>query len=580
MRKYLFFLVAVVSLVPYLATAKEQVQQPEKGFVRGPSEEKSAEKFMVATANPIATRVGFDILRKGGNATDAAIAIQLVLNVVEPQSSGMGGGAFALYWDSNRGRLFSYDGRETAPEQISHDYFLNSRGEPRKFWEVVPGGGSVGVPGTLALMEFMHKRHGSEQWSELFKPAMRLARDGFPISPRLAASIENAKRKKLDLFKETKKLFFNANGQGKKTGEILKNKQLYESLKLISKGGAKVFYGGEIGQEIIKSIQNSSKNPGLMRTSDLLNYRVKERTPVCVKYRGYDVCGMGPPSSGGITVGQILGVIENSGINRLEVSEKSMHLFIEASKLAYADRGLYIADADFLPVPTEGLLDPGYLRERFKLIGVNPMQKALPGSPKGSKGLLRALQLQEEKGGTTHFSIVDSYGNALSLTSTIETGFGSRLMAGGFLLNNELTDFSFRPIRNGRLVANRPEGGKRPRSSMAPTIVLKDNRPALLLGSPGGSRIISYVAQAIIAVLDQRMSPKQAVNSGHIVNRNGITEIEEGSDAIAFLERLKGLGHEIKVRNLNSGIQMILVEKDGTLRGAADPRREGSVMGE
>ena len=580
MLKYLFYYIAVILFFASNAFADNRSLQPEEGFGRKKSQLTTGKTFMVATAHPLASKVGFEILEKGGTAADAAIAVQLVLNVVEPQSSGIGGGAFALYWNADKQKLHSYDAREIAPKAVTGDLFLNKNGRKRKFWDAVPGGLSVGVPGTLALMEVLHKRHGSIDWKTLFKPAILFASEGFPISKRLAQSIDRAKSRKLDFFKQTKEIFFKKDGSAYLPGEIFKNNKLSQTLKLLSEKGIKPFYRGQIGLEIVKNIKSSKLNPGLMEISDLESYRVIERPPVCLKYRNYKICGMGSPSSGGLTVGLILGILENVNLRDMGAGAEAMHYIIEASKLAYADRNLYIADSDFVPVPEDGLLDKSYLRQRFQKISSSPTNKAGPGLPPGAEKLLRGLHKQKEGSGTTHFSIVDSRGNAISLTSTIETGFGSRLTAGGFLLNNEMTDFSFLPEKNGRLIANRVEGGKRPRSSMSPTIISKDNKPYLLLGSPGGSRIIAYVAKTIISVLDWEMDLQSAINSGHVVNRNGFTEIEEGSDALALVAELEKIGHKVKVRNLNSGIQMIRIKNDGRLVGAADPRREGLVLGD
>ena len=407
MLKYSFFLIAVLFLSSVVWSTESDSFQPEIGYALNQNSEEFAKKFMVATANPIATKVGYDVLDRGGNAIDAAIAIQMTLNVVEPQSSGIGGGAFALYWDAKKRQLSSFDGRETAPLGVSEDYFVNDDGTPKKFWDSVPGGASVGVPGTLALMEFMHKGYGSLPWEELFQPAMRLAKNGFPVSPRLAAAIDTVRAGNFSLFKDTVSLFIKSDGTPMAAGNILKNKELYATFKQISKEGASAFYGGRIAESIISSIKNSPINPGVMKLVDLKKYRVKVRTPTCIKYRVYDVCGMGPPSSGGLAVGQILGILNNSNLSELGRGVKSAHLFIEASKLAYADRNLYVADEDFIPVPKVGLLKNNYLRERFKLINSAPIKKARPGRPSGSAGLLRALHNQEERGGTTHFVIFD-----------------------------------------------------------------------------------------------------------------------------------------------------------------------------
>ena len=560
--------------------ASDNKDQPERGYSKQFKGAVTADKFMVSTANPIATNAGYKVLLNGGSAIDAVVAIQMVLNVVEPQSSGIGGGAFILYWDAKKRQLYSFDGRETAPTSLNSNYFITRDGRKKSFWDAVQGGGSVGVPGTLRLMEFVHQRYGIVSWSELFKPAIQIAREGFVVSPRLAKSISRAKKRGLDRFPAARAYFFNKDLTPKLANSRLANIPLAETFDLVAKRGANVFYEGSLAHSIVNSVRKTKLNPGHLTLDDLANYQVKERKPVCMPYKEYEVCGMGSPSSGGLTVGQILGILENFDLEKQRSSLKATHLFIEASKLAYADRNLYMADKDFIEVPEMGLIDKGYLLNRAQLITDKGSGKAAAGYPKGSKGLLRSLQQQNERPGTTHYVVVDKYGNSASVTSTIETGFGSRVMVGGFLLNNELTDFSFVPNRNGRLVANRVQGGKRPRSSMAPTVVLKEGKPFLITGSPGGSRIISYVARTILNVLEWGLDPQAAINSGHIVNRNGVTELEEGTDAINLKEGLESLGHKVKIRNLNSGLHSILFAQDGTLIGAADPRREGLVMGE
>lgn len=560
--------------------ASENKDQPERGYAREVKGAVTADKFMVSTANPIATKAGYKVLLSGGSAIDAVVAIQMVLNVVEPQSSGIGGGAFILYWDAKKQQLYSFDGRETAPKSLNSSYFIARDGRKKSFWDAVQGGGSVGVPGTLRLMELVHQRYGIVSWSELFQPAIQIAREGFVVSPRLAKSISRAQKRGLDRFPVARAYFFNKDLTPKLANSRLVNLPLAETFGLISRSGANIFYEGSLAHSIVTSVNKTKFNPGHLTLDDLAGYQVKERKPVCVPYKDYEVCGMGSPSSGGLTVGQILGILENFDLEKQGSSLKAAHLFIEASKLAYADRNLYMADKDFIEVPEIGLIDKEYLSNRAQLITDSASGKATAGYPKGSEGLLRSLQQQNERPGTTHYVVVDKYGNAASVTSTIETGFGSRVMVGGFLLNNELTDFSFVPDRNGRLIANRVQGGKRPRSSMAPTVVLKEGKPFLITGSPGGSRIISYVARTILNVLEWGLDPQAAINSGHIVNRNGVTELEEGTDAINLKEGLESLGHKVKIRNLNSGLHSILFAQDGTLIGAADPRREGLVMGE
>jgi gamma-glutamyltranspeptidase/glutathione hydrolase len=509
------------------------------------------------------------------------VAVQIMLNLVEPQSSGIGGGSFLLYWDAAEERLISIDGRETAPAAAGPDLFLDpATGEPMGFWDAVIGGRSVGVPGTLLLLEQMHERYGSRPWAELLEPTIALAEAGFAVSPRLAGAIEDAVERGLDRFPATRAYFFDAAGAPLAEGSLLRNPAFADTLRSIAAEGSSPFYGGAIGQEIVAAVTGAEGNPGGMTMSDLAAYRVIEREPVCAAYRGHAVCGMGPPSSGGIAVGQILGLLEHVDMAGHGPSPTGLHLFLEASKLAYADRALYLADEDFVDVPTTGLLDPTYLMLRAQLIDHrNAMPPARAGNPPWRDRADLAPQTQETSNGTSHLSIVDAQGNIVSLTSSIETGFGSRLMAGGFLLNNELTDFSFRPETDRVPIANRVQPGKRPRSSMAPTIVLDaEGEPVLVVGSPGGARIINYVAKTIVAVLDWGMPVEDAVALGHFTNLNGDTALEAGSDTAAMAGALEALGHTVSAADLNSGLHVIARTSDGW-RGAADPRREGTVMG-
>jgi len=549
--------------------------EPATGFAARPSA--SGERFMVAAAHPRATRIGYEVLAGGGNAVDAMVAVQFMLNLVEPQSSGIGGGAFLLYWDAGARRLYTFDGRETAPLAAKPDLFLDGNGEPLPFWEAMAGGRSVGVPGTLKLLETVHRRFGTRPWPELVRPARDLARQGFEVSPRLAESIASAREHGLDRFDAAREYFFAANGSPRKAGTVLRNPAFADTLTRIARDGSRPLYHGELADRIVETVRGAP-NPGLITDRDLERYVVKEREPLCLPYRDFEVCGMGPPTSGGLTVGQILGQLA-----RFDLAARSrtdaVHLFLESARLAYADRARYIADSDFVDVPFRGLLDPAYMARRAGLIRAErAMGKARPGSPPGHLRARWADMARDERPGTSHFVIRDAEGNALSMTTTIETGFGSRLMVGGFLLNNELTDFAFRPRIDGRPVANRVQGGKRPRSSMAPTIVFRNGNPYLLIGSPGGSRIINYVAQSLVAILDWGLAPQTALELGHFVNRNGATELERGTGAEAYSQALRARGHEVERAAHNSGLHAILIG-DGELTGAADPRREGVALG-
>ena len=535
--------------------------------------------FMIAAAHPLAAQAGRDILAEGGTAADAAIAVQLVLTLVEPQSSGLGGGAFALYWDESEQRLASFDGRETAPLAADENYWLDASGAPLSWRDASVGGRAVGVPGTPKLLEVLHQRYGKTEWVNLFAAAITLAEEGFAISPRLATSIAGQNRG-LDRFAAARAYFFQPDGSPKPAGTLLINPPLAETLRAFAQQGSAPFYNGVIADDIIAATQvaASAVRPALLTREDFAAYQVRERPPVCVSYRAYEVCGMGPPSSGGLTVGQILGMLEGSDLPAMGASPQAWHHYIEAAKLAYADRALYMADTDFVSMPS-GLLDKNYLAERAALIAPDAaMEQAQAGAPPQTHARL-SPDTQQERPGTSHFVIVDSYGDMISMTTTIESGFGSLLMSNGFLLNNELTDFSFVSRKDGAPVANRVQGGKRPRSSMAPTIVLRDGRPMLLLGSPGGSRIINYVAANLMRILDWDMTPQEAVDAGHIVNRNGASELEAGSAAETLAPALRALGHEISVRDLNSGLHAILIDGD-TMLGAADRRREGVVLSE
>ena len=537
-------------------------------------------RHMIAAANPYAAQAGLDVLARGGSAVDAAIAAQMVLNLVEPQSSGIGGGGFLLAYDAQSRSVAAYDGRETAPAAATPELFLGPEGAPLKFFDAVIGGRAVGVPGLLAMLELAHQRHGKLPWAALFEPAISLAERGFTLSPRLHKLIGEARD--VGRYATARSYFFNDQGLPKPVGARLVNPDFAATLRAIAEGGAKAFYEGDIAAAMVAAVKGAADNPGLMTLADLAAYDAKLRDPVCRDYRQWRVCGMGPPSSGGITTLEILGLLEGFDLAALAPgSAAAVHLISEASRLAYADRARYIADSDFQPVPIRGLLDRGYLASRASHIDAAiSMGRASPGEPPFRDGGLGADDPGEEGFSTSHLAVVDDDGNAVSMTSSIESAFGSRIMVRGFLLNNQLTDFSFRPHVDGVAVANRVEAGKRPRSSMAPTVVLDgDGRLILSIGSPGGSRIIAYVAQSLVALLDWRLDMQAAVALPHHVNRNGPIDLEEGTPLTALGPVLEALGHEVRIGPLTSGLHGIAVTGHG-LQGGADPRREGVVLGD
>ena len=536
-----------------------------------------AKNWMVSVANPHAAAAGARVLSEGGTAADAMVAVQAVLGLVEPQSSGIGGGAFLVWYDGKSGETTTLDGRETAPLAATPRLFQNEKGERLKFWDAVVGGRSVGVPGTPALMEAAHKKWGQNSWNSLFSEAIDLADNGFAVSPRLAALVaRDAER--LGRFSDTAHYFY-PNEQPLVEGYLLTNPAYADLMRRMAKDGAEVIYSGDIARAIIDTVRGAEKNPGVLSLTDLQIYKVKERPAVCAPFRGYQVCGMGPPSSGALTVGQTLGLL-NQFPPGSSNDPQTLRLIGDASRLAFADRGRYMADSDFVPMPTQGLLAQDYLSERAKLLnGPDALTEAVPGNPEYSHASLWADDVSLELPSTSHISIVDRFGNALSMTTTIENSFGSRLMTHGFLLNNELTDFSFSSHRNGVPIANRVEPGKRPRSSMSPTIILKDGRPTLVIGSPGGSRIIGYVAEAIVAHIDWGMNVQAAVSIPHAINRFGTYDLEKGTSLEAMVAPLEELGYKVNLRSLNSGLHAISIGENG-LFGGADPRREGIAIGQ
>jgi gamma-glutamyltranspeptidase/glutathione hydrolase len=543
----------------------------------------AARRFLAATANPHATDAAYAMLARGGSAIDAAIAAQMVLGLVEPQSSGIGGGSVLLVHVARTRSLRAYDGRETAPAAATPDRFLDASGAPRAFHDVVATGPAVGVPGTLRALELAHAKHGKLAWAELFAPAIALAEAGFAVSPRLAAAI--AADPYLARDRRASAYFFDAGGTPLAAGAILRNPAYAATLRTIAREGAGAFYRGPIAEDIVATVAANASRPGDLTLADLAGYRAIEREPLCGPYRRYRVCGFPPPSSGATTVLAILGMLEPYDLASMGAgSFWSAHFLSEAGRLAYADRDRYVGDPAFVDVP-EGLTDPAYLRERSRMIRTTgSLGRASPGEPPRSaaarKVAARALAAVEPPS-TSHLSIVDADGNAVSMTTTIEDGFGTRMLAaGGFLLNNQLTDFSFAPVARGVPVANRVEAGKRPRTSMSPTIVYDAaGRVHLVVGSPGGPAIINYVAKTIVAVLDWKLDAQAAVALPNVGSRNGPTELEQGTSAEALAPRLSALGHEVAVIAQTSGTQAIVRTPEGWI-GGADPRREGTVRGE
>ncbi len=546
----------------------------------GAAEPVAAKRHMVAAANPLAAEAGLAILRAGGSALDAAIAVQMVLNLVEPQSSGLGGGAFIVHYDAKNKTTTTYDGRETAPAAAKPDRFIGPDGKPLPFRQAVPGGLSVGVPGVLWALEMAHKAHGRLGWADLFQPAIRLSQQGFAVSARLSAAL--AAEKALSEDPAARAYFYAPDGAPWPAGHVLKNPALARTLQQIAEGGSDAFYRGALARRIVATVVGAAKNPGDMTEADLAAYRAVERPPVCGPYRAWIVCGMGPPSSGGLTLLQILGMAQKFDLKSMKpMSPEAAHVVAEAMRLAYADRGLYMADGDFVKVPAKGLIDPAYLAGRAKLIQPGKaMDKAEPGEPPGREARLWGRDASRELPSTSHVAAVDSQGNAVSMTTTIEDAFGARLMVDGFLLNNELTDFSFQPLDNGKPVANRVEGGKRPRSSMSPTLAFgRDGTLAVVVGSPGGSAIINYVAKTLIGVLDWDLDIQAAIELPNFGSRGGATELEKGTPAEALKAPLEAIGHKVSVLPFVSGLHGIVLSPAG-LAGGADPRREGVARGD
>ncbi|MGO4704943.1 gamma-glutamyltransferase [Microvirga sp. 2MCAF38] len=558
------------------ALAQAVAPAPEAPTGRATKSFTTTTKDMVAAANPLAAQAGREILAAGGSAADAAVSVQLVLNLVEPQSSGIGGGAFMVFWDGKT--MTTLDGREKAPASAKPERFLGPDGKPMKFYDAVVGGRSVGVPGTVRLLEAAHKRWGKLPWKQVIEPAARLAEDGFTISPRLNGLLSQEKYLQND--PTARAYFYDAEGKPKAAGTVLKNPAFARTLRTLAENGADAFYSGEIANDIVSTVTGHTTNPGDMTLDDLKAYAVEERPALCGPYRIYKICGMGPPSSGAIAVQQILGTLATLDMAALKPGPDAAHWVSEAGRLAFADRALYVADPAFVSVPVQGLIDSGYLKSRAALVDpAKSMGKAKPGEPPFQKTFLWGASDGIEFG-TSHMSIVDRNGNAISMTTTIEDGFGARLMTrSGFLLNNELTDFSFAPVEDGKPVANRVEAGKRPRSSMAPTIILDGNdKLYAVVGSPGGSLIINYVAKTLVGILDWKLDPQVAADLPNFGSRNGPTELEAGTEAESWKAGLEAKGHDVKLIDQNSGIHAIVITPSG-LVGGADSRREGVAIG-
>lgn len=572
-----FCLMAALAAGPAVADVTVADLNPEAATGYADKTLVQAERFMAVTANPLATQAASLMLARDGSAADAAIAAQLVLALVEPQSSGLGGGAFLMYHDADKGRLYAYDGRETAPAAAQAERFMaGQRALPMA--QAVNSGLSVGTPGLVRLLETLHQAHGRLPWAVLFEPAIELAEHGFPVSPRLHALIEE--NQALRDQPAAAAYFLDPDGAAWPVGHVLKNPQLAQVLRLLASQRADAFYHGSIARDIVAAV-HEHRVPGDLAFEDLAAYQVVEREPLCADYRIYRLCGMPPPSSGTLAVLQMLKVLEPYGMGQLApVGLEAVHLFSEAGRLAYADRDYYVADPAFVEVPLAGLLDPGYLDDRSALIDPEySMGMAEPGKPPG----VRAEPGQDQSPdfpSTSHIVVVDAQGNALSMTSSIEQAFGSKIFVRGFLLNNQLTDFSLNPVdANGRPVANRLEAGKRPRSSMAPMVIYRDGQPYMVLGSPGGSAIINYVAKVLVGVLDWNLDVQEAISLPNMGSRNHQTELEAGTELEELAEPLRLMGHEIQLLPFPSGLNGIVMDGQG-LSGGTDPRREGLVLGD
>ncbi len=607
MKRPILFSVALGVLLTACATGPkvftyEQFRQPEGASGVTAKSGWASSTFAVAAANPLATDAGYQVLKAGGSAVDAAIAVQLVLGLVEPQSSGIAGGAFLLHHDGKKTEAF--DGRETAPSGVDENLFMKD-GKPMAFIEGVVGGRSVGVPGTMRMLEMAHKQHGKLPWAKLFEPAIQLAEGGFQISPRLNTVVKADAHLKKDPVANA--YFYKPDGDARDVGFNLRNQAYADVLKRVANEGSKAMHEGAIAQAIVNKVRGHKDNPGMLSMADMAAYQAKKREPICMDYKAnakdYVICGMPPPSSGMIAVGQILGTLAQTNAPNIQLEPDGLpgpgwlHLYLEASRLTFADRAQYLGDPDFVPAPDgrmggnwSALLAPNYLAQRASLItGTSLKGDAKPGNPTAARSAFAPAADQPEYG-TSHISIVDGYGNALSMTTTIEDVFGARQMVnptnpnapGGFLLNNELTDFNYAPNNaQGQPTANRVQPGKRPRSSMSPTLVFDKSNGKVVMtgGSPGGALIIHYTAKTIYGMLNWNLNAQQAINLPNFGAGGAPTLLEENSFPTATISSLTGRGHEVRQQAMTSGLQAIGRTNSGWF-GGADPRREGVVRGE
>lgn len=575
----LFLITYACSAIPAYAVDEDLAPESATGLQN--DQNVVSQKSLVVTAHPLATEAGLNILKRGGSAADAAVAIQAMLTLVEPQSSGIGGGAFMLYWDQQQKKLHAYDGRETAPINADHQLFYEEQ-QPMPWIKALVGGRSVGTPGVLKMLELTHSHHGRLPWEVLYEESIERSQQGFRVGPRLHKLIASGINPGLNRYPEARRYFYLEDGSPLPVGFNRTNPELASTFKQIADQGGDAFYQGPLAQQIATHVQSVADNPGLLNQTDLQQYQAKERSPLCLPYKTFKVCGFPPPTSGGVTVLQIIKLLEDYPLETLDPAGVHFnHLFTQASRLAYADRARYLADRDFVPVPVEGLLEPGYLEARATLIRTDiDIGTAKPGVP-AYISTHQADDQSPELPSTSHFTVVDRWGNAVSMTTSIEMAFGSTLMVGGFLLNNQLTDFSFKAISKGRIIANRVQPGKRPRSSMSPFMIFdSEGKLHATIGSPGGSRIINYVAQSILLMLSSDLPLQQVVNQAHISNRNGLTELEAGTTAEQLKAPLEALGHTIKVRDLNSGLHGVRRLPAGGWESAVDNRREGLALGE